>query len=279
MAKHTTPAHPFARRPPSWYRRLTAAFHAPQGGPPEAEVIPHRIDCGSLVLRFPEPLSVYGSGPADPDQIDLDDGEFAISELDVDRTCHPTIELAVTAWIYKLPRWHYARALPIPIPPYADITAHWQLERVKHGIRLKPGDSAMLEDYLRHDYIAYLESEGGPNWKVREEAYKGKTLAGDPLPQYRIDYEIEHGVWSPPEDYAPLVCGPLHWLRYFWNPHGRPRAIHYTTALLPDVLLTACFRIGDTHSEWEAWWNLFQEDCENLVKAIVCERKSLPGAD
>lgn len=255
MAKHTTPAHPFARRPPSWYRRLTAAFHAPQGGPPVAEVVPHRVDCGALILSFPEPLSIYGPGPADPERVVLDESEFAISELAGIRTYHPVIELALTTWVYHLPRWHYARALPIPLPPYAVITAHWQLERVKHGIRLTPGDNATLEDYLRHDYIAHLESEGGHNWKVCDEAYKGKLLGGDPLPQYRIDELIASRLWSPPASYTPLDCGSLHWLRYFWEPRGRPYAINYTTTLLPDVLLTACFRVVDTNSEpWEDWW-------------------------
>ena len=277
MAKPTTPVHPFARRPAPWYRRLTAPFHAPQGGPPSAEVIPHRVDCGSLILSFPEPLSVYGPGPADPDRVGLDDSEFVISELAGIRTGHPVIELAVTTWAYHQPRWHIDRFIPGPNPPYAVIRAYWQLERVKHGIRLKPGDSVMLEDYLRHDYIAYLESEGGPNWKVRDDAYKGKLLSGAPLPQYRIDELIASRSWSPPASYDPLVCGTLPWLRYLWQPGARPRAINYTTTLLPDVLLTACFRVRDTYSEWEHWWSLFTEDCENLVKAIVCERKALPG--
>lgn len=278
MTKSTTPAHPFARRPPPWYRRLMAPFHAPQGGPPVAEVIPHRVDCGSLILSFPEPLSVYGPGSADPDRVGLDDSEFVISELAGTRTGHPAIELAVTTWAYHQPRWLFSRLFPIPHPPYAVITAHWQLERVKHGIQLRPGDSAMLEDYLRHDYIAYLESEGGPNWKVRDDAYKGKTLGGDPWPQYRIDYEIEHGLWSPPVSYELLAGGTLPWLRYLWEPRGGlPDAINYTTTLLPDVLLTACFRVGDTYSEWEHWWSLFTEDCDNLVKAIDCERKVLPS--
>ena len=50
--------------------------------------------------------------------------------------------------------------------------------------------------------------------------------------------------------------------------------------MLPDVLLTATFNAVRMNSEpWEDWWDLFLEDCENLVKTIACQRKELPGAD
>jgi hypothetical protein len=221
-----------------------------------------------------------GPGPADPDQVILNDSEFGISRLSEPRTYHPIIKLAVSNWAYQQPRWLFSRLFPFEHPPYAITTAHWQLERVKHGIQLVPGDSVMLEDYLRHDYTAYLESEGGPNWKLREETYNGKTITGDPLPQYQIDDILRCHLQTPPSNYEMLTCNDLRWLRYLWEPRGLPDTLNYTTTLLPDVLLTASFHVGSMNPEpWENWWGLFLEDCENLVKAIVCERKSLPGAD
>ena len=220
-------------------------------------------------------------GTPDPDHVSLDDSAFTETDLNDSRACHKTIRLGLSNWIYHLPRWHSSRVYPVPHPPYAIITAHWQFERVKHGIQLRPDDTSMLESYLRHDYTAYLESEGGPNWKVREKAYKGKTIVGDPLPQYQIDDILECDLWAPPQSYETLTCNNLHWLRYLWDPtQGMPDTLNYTTTLLPDVLLTVDFHIARMNSEpWEDWWDLFQEDCENLVKTITCQRKELPSVD
>lgn len=175
---------------------------------------------------------------------------------------------------------HASRLLPIPHEPYAVITAHWRLELVKHDIQLKLDDMHMLENYLRHDYVSYLESEEGPNWKVREEAYNGTTLSGDPLPQYRIDDILKNRLQNPPSTYEVMTSNGLHWLRYLWEPAGIRNTLNYTTTLLPDVLLTASFHITHMNSEPGAdWWSLFLEDCEILVKTIACKRKALPGSD
>ncbi|WP_426690487.1 hypothetical protein [Rhodanobacter ginsengiterrae] len=283
MTKHPVSAAPFKRPPRPWYKRATAAFHAPQGGIPVAGVIPRQVDCGSFILRFLEPSAAFGEGMGTPDsdRVSLDTNAFKESNLSDSRTYHPMIKLGLSNWIYHLPRWHSSRFYPVPHPPYAVITAHWQLERVKHDIQLKPDDTTLLEDYLRHDYTAYLESEGGPNWKVRDEAFNGKTITGDPLPQYQIDHIIENGLLAPPLSYEVLTCNAMHWLRYLWAPRpAMPEALNYTTTLLPDVLLTVDFHIVRMNSEpWEDWWNLFLEDCEILVKSIACQRKALPDAD
>lgn len=283
MNKSPPAGTPFERRPQPWYKRVTAAFNAPRGGVPAAAVVPRRIDCGPFVLSFLEPAAAFGEGMGtpDPDHVNLDANGFTPTEAPNARANHQAIWLGISNWIYHLPRWHSSRIFPVPHPPYAVITAHWQLERVKHDIQLKPDDMAMLEDYLRHDYVAYLESEGGPNWKVRAEAYNGKTLGGDPLPQYRIDEDIAYGLLSPPLNYVPLISNGIPWLRYIWAPRpALPNTLNYTTVLLPDVLLTVCFHITRMNSEpWEDWWDLFMEDCEILVKTITCQRKELPGAD
>jgi hypothetical protein len=282
MSKSPAPTTPFKRCPQPWYKRVTAAFHAAQGGIPIARVLPRQIDCGQFILGFLEPSAAFGEGMGtpDPDHVNLDAGNFTGTNLSDFRAYHRTINLATSNWIYHMPRWHSSRILPLPNPPYAVITAHWQLERVKHDIQLKPDDMAMLEDYLRHDYVAYLESEGGPNWKLRDETYKGKTISGAPLPQYQIDDILAAGLQSPPSSYEPLTSNGMHWLRYLWDPmQGMPDALVYTTTLLPDVLLTVCFHIARMNSEpWEDWWDLFMEDCEILVKTIACQRKELPHA-
>jgi hypothetical protein len=282
MSKPPAPTTPFKRRPQPWYKRVTSALNAPRGGVTGAPVVPRRIDCGPFVLSFLEPAATFGEGMGtpDPDEVNLDAGAFTLTEAPNARANHQVIWLGISNWIYHLPRWHSSRIFPVPHPPYAVITAHWQLERVKHDIQLKPDDMAMLEDYLRHGYVAYLESEGGPNWKVREDAYNGKTLGGDPLPQYRIDEDIAYGLLSPPLNYVPLIGSGMHWLRYVWAPRpALPNTLIYTTTLLPDVLLTVDFHIARMNSEpWEDWWDLFLEDCEILVKTIACQRKELPHA-
>ncbi len=283
MTKPPPPIAPIQRRPQPWYKRVTAAFRAPQGGIPAARVIPRRVDCGPFILSFLEPSADFGEGMGtpDPDNVNLDDGAFTGTNLDDSRAYHQIIKLATSNWIYHLPRWHRSRIYPVPHPPYAVITAHWQLERVKHGIQLKPNEVTLLEDYLRHDYTAYMESEGGPNWQVRDNAYKGNTIGGDPLPQYQIDDIVSNGLLSPPLSYESRTCNGLHWLRYVWAPRPTmPDALNYTTTLLPDVLLTVNFHIVRMNSEpWEDWWELFLEDCEILVKTIACQRQELPGAD
>ncbi len=283
MTQPPLPIAPFQRRPRPWYKRVTAAFRAPQGGIPMTQVKPRRVDCGPFTLSFLQPSAAFGEGMGtpDPDNVNLDNDAFTETNISNSRAYHRIINLATTNWIYHLPRWHGSRIYPVPHPPYAVITAHWQLERVKHGIRLKPDDTTLLENYLRHDYVAYLESEGGPNWKVRDDAYKGKTISGAPLPQYQIDDILESSLRTPPLSYEPLTCNGMHWLRYLWDPmQGMPGALNYTTSLLPDMLLTVNFHIARMNSEpWEDWWELFLEDCEILVKTIACQRQELPGAD
>ncbi|CAM0997191.1 TIGR04255 family protein [Rhodanobacter sp. Root179] len=280
MSKSSPPTTSFKRRPQPWYKRLTLALSAPQGGIPVARVMPRQTDCGPFVLSFVEPSAAFGESEAGPDSVNLDAMNFIGASLGEWRACHRTIELGISNWIYHLPRLHSSRIYPVPHPPYAIITAYWQLERVKHDIQLQPDDMAMLEDYLRHDYIAFLESEGGPNWKLRDETYKGKTIGGSPLPQYQIDDILAAHLKSPPSSYEPLTSNGMHWLRYLWDPmQGMPNTLNYTTVLLPDVLLTVCFHITRMNSEpWEDWWDLFMEDCEILVKTIACQRKELPGA-
>jgi hypothetical protein len=182
--------------------------------------------------------------------------------------------------MYHLPRLDTSRIWPAPIEPYAVITAHWRLELVKHDIRLKLDDMTILEDYLRHDYISYLESEGGPNWKVREDACNGTLLNGDPRPQYRIEHILENRLQSAPAAYELLTSNGLMWLRYLWEPAGIRDTLNYSTVLLPNLLLTASFHITHMNSQpGSDWWSLFLEDCEILVKTIACERKALPGYD
>lgn len=116
---------------------------------------------------------------------------------------------------------------------------------------------------------------------MRDDAYKGKKIGGDPLPQYQIDDILAARLKTPPLDYEQLTCNGMHWLRYLWDPmQGMPNTLNYTTTLLPDVLLTVNFHIARMNSEpWEDWWELFLEDCEILVKTIACQRRELPGAD
>lgn len=280
MRKFTAPDPAFARRPRPWYKQATAGFLHPQGGIPTARVVPREVDCGPFILSFLEPSSAFAESTEDLDRVSLDADAFSRANLGDWRAFHRTIELGISNWVYQLPRWDTKRILPIPHPPYAVITAYWQLERVKHDIQLEPDNMGMLEDYLQHDYISYLESEGGPNWKVRDDAYNGKTLLGDPNPQHEIDDILECYLQNPPSNYEVLKNNGLQWLRYLWEPTGIRNTLNYTTILLPDVLLTTSFHITHMDSEPGAdWWSLFLEDCEILVKTIACQHKTLPGSD
>ncbi|WEN14270.1 hypothetical protein PY254_13620 [Rhodanobacter sp. AS-Z3] len=280
MTHFPVPNAPFARKPWPWYKRVTAAFTAPQGGIPTARAIPRQVDCGPFILAFLEPSSAFGETIGAADSVSLGEDAFTGTNLSDWRSYHKTIKLAVSNWVYQLPRWNIARLFPVPHPPYAIITAYWQLERVKHGIQLDPENVAMLEDYLRHDYVSYLDSEGGPNWQLRDQTYRGKTISGDPLPQYQIDNILDNSLQRPPGSYEVVTSNGLRWLRYLWEPAGMRNTLNYTTILLPDVLLTASFHITHMNSEPGAdWWSLFMEDCEILVKTIACQRKALPHAD
>lgn len=284
MTKFTEETAPFRRRPRSWYSRATAAFCQPQGGLPAANAKPQKVDCGPFVLTYLAPSAAFGEGMGvdTPSlrQISLDTAAFRGTNLGSARAEHETIDLGVSNWIYHLPRWHTSRLFPIPHPPYAIITAYWQLERVKHGIQLRLEDMNMLEDYLRHDYISHLESENGPNWRTRKEARGEKTLGGDPLPQYRIDDILRCSLLDPPQNYEVMPSNGLYWLRYLWERRGVPNTLNFTTIVLPDVLLTASFHITEMNSEPGAdWWSLFLEDCDILVRTIACQHKALPGAD
>lgn len=283
MAKSTASDPRFARRARPWHNRVTAFFNAAQGGIPIARALPRRIDCEAFVLTFLKPEAAFGEGlgEGEPARVSLKPEDFKVGELASARAGHPSISLGLSNWIYHLPRWHTSRILPVSHPPYAVVTAEWQLEHVKHDIRLVPGDTHMLEDYLRHDYMSYLESEGGPNWRVREEACKGDTLGGDPLPSYRVDDFLENNLRSPPQDYEAVTSNALHWLRYFWAPRPALQdTLIYTVAVAPDVLLTASFHVTRMNSESDqGWWDLFLEDCETLVRTIACQRRALPNTD
>lgn len=282
MTKSKKAAAPFDNKDRPWYKRATTALLAPQGGIPTAGAIYRRVDCGPFILDFIEPRAAFGEDIGSPDagQISLNPDAFEVTDLGMARADHPTIELGASNWIYRLPRLHSSRIFPVQHPPYAVITAHWRLERVKHGIKLNLDSMNMLEDYLRHDYISHLESEGGFNWNTRREVCARKTLSGATLSQARIDDMLRYRLLEPPSNYEVMTSNGLYWLRYLWEPRGVRDTLAYTTTLLPDVLLTASFHIGRMNSEpWEDWWSLFLEDCEILVKTIVCRHKALPNTD
>lgn len=279
MTKRATSSSTFARKPRPWYKRATAAFRDPRGGIPVARVIHREVDCGPFIVTFLEPSSAFGDGMGTPDsvQVSLQPDTFTVTNLGTARAGHQAVDLGVSNWIYGLPRWQLSRILPVPHPPYAVITAHWQLERVKHGIQIDRCDLKMLEDYMRHDYTSHLESEGGFNWNMRKEAHSEKTLSGAPLSQSRIDDTLRYSLLNPPVSYEILESNGLHWLRYFWEPRGVEEMLIYTTIVLPDLLLTVSFHIGRMNSEPKnEWWTLFLEDCDILVKTIVCQQKALP---
>lgn len=243
-------------------KRLLNPFKAPftevLGRPNLQDSIHQRVDCGHLEAEFYCPRAAMGHSDDYPEEVDLNnDRLFDRTNID-ERTSHKLLKLAGSNWGYAPPRLHLSRFLPVPQEPYIIVTAFWNLERVKNGIQLDVGNMEMLEQYLRDDYYAFLESEGGHNWTVRKNEYEEMGPSGRNAPQEVIDSFIAAQIHTPPRAYETLSYNGQPWLRYRWAPRQNyPDGLIYTTALTPNTLFTVYFSLTEMLGGClKHWWRI-----------------------
>lgn len=222
------------------------------------------------------PDADFGSDDGYPDTIDLATDPFTDISMGDKRTKHEIIKLGVSNWKYGRPKLELTRFLPIPQEPYVIVTAFWQLERIKNGIQLEVGNTALLEQYLRDDYHSHLESAGGINWKIRTETQA--EFEGRGRPQQFIDKDIAVQLFEGPKEYQPLEFNGTTWLRYNWAPrHNYPKALNYTCVLTPEFLLTFTLTLTQMlPASLKHWWSPLVEDSEILMEGVKLHYKELP---
>jgi len=275
----TLPPVRYRRTPHSFLKRLTHPFIAPfkevLGGPNFEHCDHRRVDCGVVDVEFYLPIASFGSESKFPMSVDLSNNPTLETAYEY-RSEHDILRLGATNWNYGRPRLEPTRFLPIPKDPYVIVTTSWQLERIKNSLRLEVGNTAMLEQYLRDDYYAHLESEGGRNWKIRAETQAELEPRG--WDQESIDEQIAIQLFDPPKSYEPLVFNNASWLRHIWAPRQNyPKALNYTCALTPQFLLTVSFGLTEmTGASLEHWWSPLVEDSEILMQGVKLHYKDLP---
>lgn len=282
MAKSfvTLPPVQSRRTAPSWMDRLarplTAPFKDVLGGPALEHCAHRHVHCGTVDVEFFLPAPSFGGGTQFPDRVDLSDESRLDASLGDLRTAHRVIELGVSNWKYGRPRLELSRFLPVPQEPYVIVTAFWQLERIKNDIQLEVGNTSLLEQYLRDDYHAYLETEGGMNWKIRTGTQA--EFEGRGRPQRFIDQDIAVQLLDPPVAYEPLDYNGTTWLRYNWAPRANyPKALNYTCTLTPDYLLTVSLALTQMiPGSLKHWWSPLVEDSEVLMQGTKLHFKELP---
>lgn len=263
------------RRKQPLARRLVQPFVAPfrekQGGAALDECEHRQVDCGTCTLEFYLPKPRFGVGPGDPDTVNLDRDESFPESAGEKRTDHAMVCLGASNWNYSRPKFEVTRLLPIPQEPYVTVTAVWQLERVKNGIQLESGNLNQLEQYLRDDYYAFLESEGGDNWEIRKEIQQDLGARGRGWSQEEIDDEIAPQLIAAPASYEVQTFNGTSWLRYCWAPKQQyPRALYYTCLVAPNTLLTVSFNLTEmVGSSLEHWWEPLLADAEALLQGTA----------
>jgi hypothetical protein len=267
-------------------KRLIHPFKAPftevLGGPNLDNCTHHNVDCGPLDVEFYMPRAAIGGNQAYPREVNVNrESAFVKSGVKQDRTNHYVCELGVSNWAYREPKLSANKLLPIPREPYVIVTAYWQLERVKNGIQLQVANTEMLEQYLRDDYFAHLESEGGHNWKVRKNEYEEMGPQGRNAPQEVIESFIATQSWSPPQAYKLLNFNGHAWLQYNWTPMViAPQSLLYTCVLTPDTLFTVRFSLVEmTPNSLKHWWSPVVEDTELLMQGVKIHYKELPSGE
>lgn len=263
-------------------RTMIAPFKPLRGGPLLDDCTHQHVDCGSVDIDFFLPRAYFGTGSR-PSRIDLEDEKSFSGRASKERAEHAYAKIGGSNWSYYGPFWDIKRYLPIPQGPYAIITPIWQIERVKHGMRLDVGDMGGLERYLREDYELFLESEGGRNWELRRDVKEEfKTMHPEDA-QAIIDYQLKHMLLSPPDTYETLLFNGLPWLRYVWNEQpGRslPTAFNYSRTLSDRSILTVYFGITYMSSgggrDYARWRKTFLRDSEALMGGLTITPKCLP---
>jgi hypothetical protein len=259
-------------------RPVTAPFTDVLGGPNLNNCTYHHVACGSLDIEFFRPHAAWGARDGYPRHVLLnDDAVFDRDDCD-DRTGHHFLKLGGSNWTYREPKLAANKLLPIPREPYVIVTAYWQLERVKNGIQLQVANTEMLEQYLRDDYFAHLESEGGKNWETRKKFHEEYGPNGRNSPQEMIDSFIASWVWKAPATYTVLAFNNQPWLRYNWAPKLiAPASLLYTCILTPTTLFTVRFHLAEmTPNSLKHWWSPVVEDTELLMQGVKVHYKELP---
>lgn len=282
MAKQSVllPPIQYRRTPPSLLDRLVRPLRAPFKeilGGPALEHCAHRlVDCGTVDVEFFLPAPSFGGGTRFPDKLDLNNPPPMETTIGDPRTGHEVIDMGVSNWKYGRPKLELSRFLPIPQEPYVIVTAFWQLERIKNGIQLEVENTELLEQYLHDDYDAYMENEGGLNWKVRTRTQKEMEPRG--WDQESIDEEIAIQLFDPPKHYEPTVFNGITWLRYNWAPlQNYPKALNYTCVLTPEFLLTFTLTLTQMiPGSLKHWWSPLVEDSEILMQGTKLHFKELP---
>lgn len=276
----TLPPIQYRRTPPSLLDKLLKPIRAPfkeiLGGPALENCVRQFVDCGRVQVEFFLPEASFGSDDGYPDHINLAHDAFNDISRGDKRTQHEIIKLGISNWKYGRPRLQPSRFLPVPQDPYVIVTAYWQLERVKNDIALETGNTEMLEQYLKDDYHAYLESEGGRNWKIRARTQEEMEPRG--WDQESIDEEIAIQLFDSPKQYERMQYNDTTWLRYNWAPRQNyPKALNYTCVLTPSVLLTVSFSLTEmTGASLKHWWSPLVEDSEILMQGVKLHYRDLP---
>ena len=275
----TIPPVKYRRTSPSLLKRLTRPFTAPfreiLGGPDLNHCAHRKVNCGVVDVEFFLPAASFGGEAEYPANVDLKNIPAPETAYEY-RTEHDILRLGVTNWKYGRPKLEPTRFLPIPQEPYVIVTTSWQLERVKNGLALEVGNTAILEQYLKDDYYAHLESEGGRNWKIRTRTQTELEPRG--WDRESIDEQIAAQLFTPPKNYEPLCFNEVNWLRYIWAPRQNyPKALCYTCALTPSFLLTVSFGLTEmTGASLKHWWSPLVEDSEILVQGVKLHYNRLP---
>ncbi len=149
----------------------------------------------------------------------------------------------------------------------------------ENSIQLEIGNIAMLERYLRDDYVAYLESEGGRNWRTRKRINEEHGPSGRNSSQDLIDSFIDSWLWEAPSTYTALDLNGQNWLQYNWAPkQNYPKSLLYTCVLAPDTLFTVRFHLAQMiGGSLKHWWSPLVEDTELLMQGVKVYYKNLPS--
>lgn len=250
-----------------------------RGGPDFHNSDQHTVDCGSMLIEFYVPanhINVPGPAPLHRD-IDLSAPPEKLCRTEHDyRTEHKAVKLKAATWPYWGPWWRCGNE------PYVIVSPNWKIERVKGNISLEPGNLEHLQDYLEEDYLKYFEGEGGPNHRVKREAYDFFSSRPRPIEEYANDIKnrIEARARKLPDDYKLETFGDMKWLSYTWAPNYRwlPDKLFYSCLLDAYHILTVTFHLTEMVAGFrEAWMPRVWEDAEKVMTGTKVHYRELPG--
>ncbi len=250
-----------------------------RGGPDFDDSEKYTIDLGGQSVEFFMPrnhLTLRVSVPLHQ-ELDLEAPPESLISTQYDyRTEHRVINLKGATWTYKGPWWRCGNE------PYVIVSTTWRVECVKNDASLVQSDLGQLQDYLEQDYLNYFEGEGGPNHRVRREAYEFFSSRPRPIEEYAEDIKnrIEARARKLPNDYEQATFGEMKWLRFTWAPSYRelPQVLIYCRTLDPHHILTVTFDLTEMVSGYrETWMPKVWEDTEKVMTGTKVHYRELPG--